>query len=74
MLAKLRALDAVARERGESLSRIAVKWLLRDGRVSSVLVGASSAAQLDENLLALQGPSLSPEELSRIEEILRMPD
>ncbi len=74
MLAKLRALDAVARERGESLSRIAVKWLLRDGRVSSVLVGASSTVQLDENLLALQGAPLSADELIRIEDILRMPD
>jgi L-glyceraldehyde 3-phosphate reductase len=74
MLAKLNALNAVALSRGETLSRIAIKWLLRDSRSTSVLVGASSVAQLDENLLALEGEPLSAGELSKIETILRMPE
>jgi L-glyceraldehyde 3-phosphate reductase len=72
MIAKLNALNSVALARGETLSRLAIKWLLRDGRSTSVLVGASSVAQLDENLLALEGSPLSAEELSKIEVILKM--
>lgn len=74
MVAKLNALNTVALERGETLSRIAIKWLLRDARSTSVLIGASSVAQLDENLLALEGAPLSEIELAKIETILRMPE
>lgn len=74
MLAKLNALNDVALARGETLARIAIKWLLRDERSTSVLIGASSVAQLDENLLALEGAPLSADELSRIETILAMPE
>lgn len=70
LLATLNALNELAIERGESLSRLAIKWLLRDERTTSVLVGASSVAQLDENLLALQGSALSNQELDRIDSIL----
>lgn len=74
MLAKLNALNGVALERGETLARIAIKWLLRDSRSASVLLGASSVAQLEENLLALEGEPLSSAELEKIETILRMPE
>jgi len=74
MLKRLNALNAIAQERGESLSRLAIKWLLRDPVTTSVLIGASSVAQLDENLLALGGSPLDSGELSRIEEILSLPD
>lgn len=74
MLAKLNALNAVALDRGETLSRMAIKWLLRDPRYTSVLIGASSIAQLDENLLALEGSSLSQDDYSRIDQILTMPE
>jgi len=74
MVAKLNALNAVALERCETLSRVAIKWLLRDARSTSVLIGASSVAQLDENLLALEGAPLSEAELAKIETILRMPE
>lgn len=74
MLAKLNALNDVAVARGETLARIAIKWLLRDERSTSVLVGASSVAQLDENLLALEGSPLSDDELAKIETILAMPE
>jgi L-glyceraldehyde 3-phosphate reductase len=74
MLKKLHALNDIALTRGETLSRLAVKWLLRDSRTTSVLVGASSVEQLDENLLALGGAPLAQDELSMIETILKMPE
>ncbi len=74
LLEKLNALAALARNRGETLSRFAIKWLLRHRHTTSVLIGASSVAQLDENLLALEGPGLSEAELESIETILAMPE
>ncbi len=63
----VRALDAIARERGQSLAQLALTWAMRDERVTSVLIGASSTAQLDDSLGALAGPPLSPDELERID-------
>jgi L-glyceraldehyde 3-phosphate reductase len=63
----LRALDAIARERGQSLAQMALAWALRDPRVTSVLLGASSTAQLDENLAALENLGFAPEELAAID-------
>ncbi len=74
MLAKLNALDGIAKNRGESLARVAIKWLLRDERTTSVLVGASSPEQLDESLRALEGPALSSAELAEIEAALARPE
>ena len=64
----LRALDAIAAGRGQTLAQMALAWALRDSRVTSVLVGASSTRQLDENLAALQMLSFSPAELASIDE------
>ena len=64
----LRALDALAAARGQTLAQMALAWALRDSRVTSVLVGASSTRQLDENLAALQMLSFSPAELASIDE------
>ena len=64
----LRALDAIARGRGQSLAQMALAWVLRDPRITSVLVGASSTRQLDENLAALEGPRFDADELARIDE------
>jgi L-glyceraldehyde 3-phosphate reductase len=72
LLKKLNALNDVAKERGCSLSALAIRWILRDRRNTSVLIGASSSAQLKENLAALAQPPLSPEELEKIEAILLM--
>jgi L-glyceraldehyde 3-phosphate reductase len=72
LLKKLNALNDIAKERNNSLSALAILWILRDIRSTSVLVGASSAAQLKENLSALAQPPLCAEELERIEKILRM--
>jgi len=72
LLKKLNALNDVAKERGSALSALAILWILRDKRNTSVLIGASSAAQLKENVSAVAQPPLSAEELERIEGILRV--
>jgi L-glyceraldehyde 3-phosphate reductase len=66
-LARVRALNAVAQGRGQSLSQLALAWALRDRRVTSVVIGASSVAQLEENLGALAKPDFSDEELAAID-------
>jgi len=63
-----RALALIAAERGQTLSQLALAWALRDERVTSVVIGASSVEQLDENLDALTNRSFGDEELARINE------
>jgi len=70
LLAQLQGLQNIAEPRNQSLAQMAIAWLLKDQRVTSVLIGASSVAQLDDNLAALQNKSFSAEELSAIESIL----
>jgi len=70
LLKKLNSLNDIAKKGGRTLSTLAIQWILRDRRVTSVLLGASSAAQLKENLLALTHPPVSKEELDEIEKIL----
>ncbi|GAA1131705.1 L-glyceraldehyde 3-phosphate reductase [Microbacterium natoriense] len=65
----LRALNEVARERGQSLAQLALQWTLRDPVVASALIGASRPEQLDENIAAVNGPELTVEELARIDEL-----
>jgi L-glyceraldehyde 3-phosphate reductase len=66
-LAHVRALDGIARDRGQSLAQLALSWVLRDERVTSVLVGASSVAQLEANVAALDGPPLTDDELADVD-------
>jgi len=66
-LARVRALNEVARARGQSLAQMALSWALRDNRVTSVLVGASSVAQLEENVAAAGQATFSTEELAAID-------
>jgi L-glyceraldehyde 3-phosphate reductase len=66
-LARVRALTAVADARGQSLAQLAIAWVLRDPRVTSVALGARTAAQLEENLAALRGPALTGAELAEID-------
>ena len=66
MLGRIRALDAIARRRGQTLAEMALTWLLHDPRVTSVIIGASSVEQIAENLRALEHPDFSPEELAEI--------
>src|SRR4051812_1718775 len=61
-LARVRALDGLARRRGQSLAQMALAWALRDRRVTTVLIGASSVAQLENNVGALQRPDFPDEE------------
>lgn len=65
-LKKIKALNELAQARGQSLAQLAIAWLLRDGAATSVLIGASSTAQLDENLGALQNTEFSAGELQQI--------
>ncbi len=66
-LAHVRALNEIAQSRGQSLAQMALAWLLRDDRVTSVLIGASSVAQLDDNLAALDRLGFSDDELAEID-------
>ncbi|MDD5479007.1 L-glyceraldehyde 3-phosphate reductase [Rhodoferax sp.] len=67
-LAHVRALNELAQARGQSLAQMAMAWVLRDARVTSALIGASSAAQITELVAALTQPSFSPEELALIDQ------
>jgi L-glyceraldehyde 3-phosphate reductase len=66
-LRRVRALNLIAERRGQRLSQLAIAWALRDPRVTSVLIGASTVEQLEQNVAALGGPSLSPDELAEID-------
>jgi len=66
-LAKIRALNEIAGRRGQSLAQMALAWTLRDPRVTSALIGASSVTQLEANVAALENLELSSEELAEID-------
>ena len=66
-LEKARALNEVARQRGQSLAQLALSWVLRHPQVTSALIGASSVQQLEQNIAALEAAPLSAEELAAIE-------
>jgi L-glyceraldehyde 3-phosphate reductase len=66
-LDRARALTALAQERGQSLAQLALSWVLRIPEVTSALIGASSVAQLENNLAALDAPALTAEEIAAIE-------
>ncbi len=69
-LPKIQALSAIAEKRGQSLAQMAIAWVLRLPPVTSALLGASSVAQLEENLRALDRLEFTAEELAEIESIL----
>ena len=71
MLPKIIKLNDIAVERGQTLSQMAIAWLLKDKRVTTVLVGASSVAQLENNLGALDNKYFSNEDLEKIESVLK---
>ncbi len=66
-LARIRALNEIATRRGQSLAQTALAWTLRDPRITSTLIGASSVRQLDENLAALERLDFSDDELAEID-------
>ena len=67
-LAKVRGLTAIAQRRGQSLAQLALAWALRDERMTSLVIGASSVSQLDANLDALNQLELSADELAEIDQ------
>jgi L-glyceraldehyde 3-phosphate reductase len=67
ILERVRGLNEIAAARGQQLAQLALQWALRDPRVTSAVIGASSVKQLDMNLDALRGPALSAEELAAID-------
>ena len=69
-LNKVRALNALAKERGQSLAQMALAWILRDGDITSVLIGASKASQIIDNAGMLDNMQFDKNERERIEQIL----
>ena len=68
---KVRALNEIAAERGQKMAQLALSWVLRDERVTSVIIGASKVSQIDDAVQVVSQPALSADELDRIESILR---
>ncbi len=66
-LRRIRSLNDIAASRGQSLAQLALTWTIRDPRVTSALIGASSVGQLEQNLAALQAPPLTDDELAEID-------
>jgi L-glyceraldehyde 3-phosphate reductase len=67
-LGHVRGLNAIAEQRGQSLAQMALAWALRDPRVTTVLIGASSVGQLEQNIGALDNTAFTPDELAAIDE------
>lgn len=66
-IARIRALDAIAKRRGQTLAQLALSWVLRDPRVTSALIGARTVAQLEDSLAALTTLSFTADELAEID-------
>jgi L-glyceraldehyde 3-phosphate reductase len=73
LMKKMVSLNSLAAERGQSLAQMALAWLLKDPRVTSVLIGASSVEQLTDNLGALENTDFTTAELDRIDQMLDQP-
>ncbi|MFF8783992.1 L-glyceraldehyde 3-phosphate reductase [Streptomyces sp. NPDC015125] len=71
---RLRGLNDIAARRGQSLAQLALCWVLRDERMTSALIGASSVAQLEANIAALDAPAITDAELARIDEFAKTTD
>lgn len=74
LVGRLRELDQLASERGQSLAQMALAWVLRGGRVTSAVVGASSVAQLENSVEAVRNLEFGDKELARIEKLLKGPE
>jgi L-glyceraldehyde 3-phosphate reductase len=71
LVRQLRALDEIAKSRGQSLAQLALAWVLRGGRVTSALIGASSPQQLEDSVAATRALDFTAEELARIDAIIK---
>lgn len=70
-LSQIKALNDIAVNRGQTLAQMALSWVLRDGEVTSVLIGASKPSQITENVKIVQAPAFTADELAKIESILK---
>ena len=70
-IAKIAALDAIAKARGQSLAQMALAWVLRQPAVTTALIGASRPSQVDENVAAVKRLDFSADELKEIEKHLK---
>ncbi|MEK3739101.1 aldo/keto reductase [Paenibacillus sp. FSL L8-0493] len=70
-IGKVRKLNEIAAARGQKMSQLALSWVLRGGKVTSALIGASKVSQIEDAIASLNAPELSAEELEQIEAILR---
>ncbi len=70
VMAKVKALNDLAAGRGQTLAQLALAWVLRDSRMTSAIIGASSVEQLEGNVAALRAPALTEDELDNVEQIL----
>lgn len=71
MLRKLNALNEIARSRGQKLSQLALSWVLREGKVTTVLIGASRSEQIEENVEAVYKTEFTSDEIQAIEGVLK---
>ena len=71
LMSKVRMLNEIAQQRGQKLAQMALAWVLRDDRITSVLIGASMVSQIDDCVGALQQLHFCQEELVIIDEILK---
>lgn len=71
MLRKLNALNEIARSRGQKLSQLALSWVLREGKVTTVLIGASRPEQIEENVEAVYKTEFTSDEIQAIESVLK---
>jgi L-glyceraldehyde 3-phosphate reductase len=69
-LEKIRALDALARARGQTLAQMSLAWVLRNPAITSALIGASKTSQIEDNVAALNNAPFSPDELKKIDRIV----
>ena len=70
-LPKIKALNEIALERGQSLAQMAISWILKDDRITSVLIGASKTAQIEDSLKAIDNTTFTKDELEKIEGVLK---
>lgn len=71
LVSKVKRLNAIAADRGQTLAQMALAWLLKDERITSVLIGVSKISQIDDSLAAAGSKKFSQEELEKIEQVLR---
>lgn len=72
VLKKTSALNEIAKKRGQSLAQMALLWVLREGKITSVLIGASNLNQIKENVKIIENLDFSKEELDEIEKVLAL--